>query len=143
MGDKFIIVCLWMRKIYGLRKISYLILKMIGVEIPLTVQIGRDVVLAHWATGLVIHGSTIIGNNVTIYQGVTIGRADVNRNRHRKIRIEIQDGAILCAGAKILCAGDELIVGQYSVVGANSVLLNSTEKRSVWAGIPATKISQA
>jgi len=92
LGDKFINLILWMRQVIGLKKISYLILKLIGVEIPLSVRIGSNLVLAHWANGLVVHNSTLIGDNVRIYQGVTIGRADVHVNKHRKIKIEIHGG---------------------------------------------------
>lgn len=103
-------------------------------------RIGSNLVLAHWANGLVVHNSTLIGDNVRIYQGVTIGRADVHVNKHRKIKIEIHGGAILCSGAKILCTGDDLIVGKNSVIGANAVLFNSTGENEIWAGIPAQKI---
>ncbi len=132
-----------MRNICGLKKVSYLFLKLIGVEIPLSVRIGSGLVLAHWANGLVVHNSTVIGDDVRIYQGVTIGRGDVHIHRHRKIKIVIQNGAILCAGAKILCTGDMLVVGENSVIGANSVLLNSTGNNEIWAGIPARKISHS
>lgn len=126
---------------FGLKKESYLFLKLIGVEIPLSVQIGPGLVLAHWANGLVVHNSTVIGDDVRIYKGVTIGRGDVRIHQHRKIKIVIQYGAILCAGAKILCTGDMLVVGENSVIGANSVLLNSTGNNEIWAGIPARKMT--
>ena len=132
---------LWLRsKRLPFGKIGYLMLKFIGVEIPLSVTIGTKFKLAHWAYGLVIHGNTIIGNNVKVYPGVTIGRADVHEIYHRKIRIVIEDGVILCAGAKILCKGDELIVRRNSVIGANAVLTQSTCEGEVWGGIPARKI---
>lgn len=137
MGDKFIRFLLLLRKMYGLKKITFLIFKLIGVELPASVKIGQGLILAHWANGLVVHGSTVIGNNVRIYQGVTIGRADVHINKHRKIKIEIQNGAIICAGAKILCASDKLTIGKNSVVGANSVLLHSIGDNEIWGGIPA------
>ena len=141
MGDKFIRLLLRMRKMFGLKKLSYLWLKLIGVELPLSVQIGSGLVLAHWANGLVVHNSTVIGADVIIYQGVTIGRSDPHKHRHRKIKIVIQNGAILCAGAKILCTDDMLVAGGNSVIGANSVLLNSTGKNEIWGGIPARKLS--
>lgn len=55
-------------------------------------------------------------------------------------KIIISDGAILCAGAKILSKEDTLIVGKNTIIGANSVLLNSTGDNEVWVGIPAKRI---
>src|SRR5580704_14253331 len=58
------------------RRLSYKGLKLLGVEIPTSVQIGDNFQLAHGAVGLVIHETTKIGNNVKVFQGVTIGFAD-------------------------------------------------------------------
>ncbi|MFQ7842579.1 MAG: acyltransferase, partial [Thomasclavelia spiroformis] len=51
----------------------------------------------------------------------------------------IKEGAILCAGAKILGKG-QLTVGRNTIIAANAVLLSSTGDNEVWAGIPAKKI---
>ena len=122
---------------------SYFILKMIGVEIPFSVKIGTNVRLVHWANGLVIHPNTVIESDVKIYQGVTIGRADIYKppNKSKAKGIIIKQGAIICAGAKVLCKESILTVGKNTVIGANSVLTCSTGDNEIWAGIPACKIS--
>ena len=58
------------------RRLAYKGLKLFGVEIPPTVEIGDNFHLAHGAVGVVISQGTIIGNNVKIFQGVTLGFAD-------------------------------------------------------------------
>ena len=62
-------------------------------------------------------------NDVRIYQNVTIGLACLISNSNATFRIK--KGACICAGAKIL-AKDEIVVGQNTIIWANSVLLSST-----------------
>jgi len=120
-------------------KLAYYMLKLLGVEIPLLVKIGDDFELAHGGFGVVIHPSTTIGKGVKIYPGVTLGRADIFRpaTQSRFEGIVVEDNAILCPGAKILCKEGVLRVGKGSVVGANAVLLESTGENEIWAGVPA------
>lgn len=127
-------------RIFG--KVAYLALKILGVEIPISVQIGKGFLLHHGGVGVVIHPKTTIGKNVSIYPGVTLGRADVFRTADNStfVGIVVKDGAILGSGAKVLCAKGTLVVSENSVIGANSVLLTSTEDNEIWAGIPAKKV---
>ena len=105
-------------------RMAYYLLKVIGIEIPRSVQIGKDLELAHGAVGLVVHPQTIIGDRVKIYPGVTLGRADIYRpmEASKFEGICIEDDAILSPGAKILCKQGMLIVARQSIVGANAVL---------------------
>ncbi len=130
------------RKTPFLGKVFYLVLKMLGVEIPLGVQIGKGLMLHHGGIGVVIHPKSIIGNNVGIYPGVTLGRADVFRTagRSKFSRIIVEDGVILGSGCKVLGDEGELVVGAGCVIGANAVLLQSTQPNEIWAGIPAKKV---
>lgn len=138
--DNFISILLKMRKFIILKKISFIIMKFIGIEIPLSVKIGQNFKLEHWANGLVIHPNTTIGNNVRIYQGVTVGRADIYIKNRSNIKLVIEDNVVLCAGAKVLCKHEEMVIGNGTIVGANSVLLKSTGSNEIWAGIPAIKV---
>lgn len=123
-------------------KIAYYLLKLISVEIPRSVIIGEDFELAHGGFGVVIHPSTTIGNRVKVYPGVTLGRADIYRPaiQSQFEGIIVEDDAILCPGAKILCKEGMLRVGRGSVIGANAVLLESTGVNEIWAGIPAKRV---
>jgi serine O-acetyltransferase len=120
-------------------KLAYFVLKLVGVEIPLSVQIGPGFLLHHGGMGVVIHPKTVIGARVGIYPGVTLGRADVYRPASQSAfeSIIVEDDVILGAGAKVLCEKGVLLIGRGTVLGANAVLLGSTAENEIWAGIPA------
>ena len=94
----------------------------------------------HRAPGTVFHPATKIGNNVQIYQGVTIGKSRPWDSTQAIGGCEVSDNAILCAGAKILFGENKLVIGRGTVIGANAVLLQSTGEWEIWAGIPAKKV---
>lgn len=127
------------RNIPLLGGLAYIILKLLGVEIPRPVKVGDHLELAHGGFGVVIHPQTTIGARVKIYPGVTLGRADIYRaaSQSHFEGIVVEDDAILCPGAKILCREGVLRIGRGSVIGANAVLLESTGENEIWAGVPA------
>ena len=120
-------------------KLAYYLLKLLGSEIPIPVQIGRDFLVMHGGFGVVIHPRTVIGDRVRIYPGVTLGRADVQHPIERSAfqGLEVGDDVILASGAKVLCKAGVLKVGRGSIVAANAVLLESTGENEIWAGVPA------
>ncbi len=120
-------------------RLAYLLLKLLGVEIPRSVKVGEDFLLIHGGFGVVIHPHTTIGDRVKIYPGVTLGRADIHRPVEQSLfeGLVVEDDVILSPGAKILCKEGVLRVRRGAVVGANAVLLESTGEDEVWAGIPA------
>jgi serine O-acetyltransferase len=120
-------------------KLAYYILKLLGIEIPRSVQIGKDFTLEHGGFGVVIHSRSILGNRVKIYPGVTLGRADIYKpmEQSRFERIVVEDDVILAPGCKVLGKEGVLVVRRGSVIGANAVLLQSTGEGEIWAGVPA------
>ena len=120
-------------------RLAYFALKLLGVEIPRSVEIGEGFQLEHGGFGVVIHSKTRIGRGVKVYPGVMVGRADIYRpiSQSRFEGVVIEDEAILCPGAKVLCKEGVLKVGKGTVVGANAVLLQSTGEDELWAGMPA------
>jgi serine O-acetyltransferase len=125
-------------------RLAYLLLKLLGAEVPVQVPVGRGTRLEHGGFGVVIHSRARIGERVKIYPGVTLGRADIHRSMEasRFEGIEIEDDVILCPGAKVLCKEGVLYVRRGTVVGANAVLLQSTGEDEIWAGVPARRIGQ-
>jgi len=119
--------------------LAYYALKLLGVEIPRSVPIGRDFELAHGGFGVVIHSASKIGDRVKVYPGATLGRSDIYRPAQLSgfQGIVIEDDVILAPGAKVLCKQGILTVKRGSVIGANAVLLQSTGEAEIWAGIPA------
>jgi serine O-acetyltransferase len=132
------------RRIPILGRLAYLLLKLLGIEFPRSVQVGRQLTIEHGGFGIVIHSRSIIGNRVKIYPGVTLGRADIYQPQSESQfeRIVIEDNVILAPGSKILGKQGTLRVGRGTVVGANAVLLQSTGEGEIWAGVPARRIGR-
>ncbi len=131
-----------LRPIPVLGHLAYYLLKLLGVEIPRSVVVGKRVTFAHWSNGLVVHSKTVIEDDVTLFQQVTLGRSDaykpINDSAFEGLRVK--KGAVISAGAKILCKSGTLVVGENAVIGANAVLLTSTGDNEIWAGAPARKV---
>ena len=127
------------RQLPVIGKLFYYLLKLLGSEIPVSVPIGPGFILEHGGHGVVIHSKAKIASNVHLYQGVTLGRADIYLPmEHSKFEgIEIGDDVILSPGCKILCKEGVLKVANGTVIGANAVLLASTGEDELWAGSPA------
>lgn len=123
-------------------KLSYYLLKLLGSEIPMSVDVGEGFLLEHGGHGVVVHSKARIGRGVHIYQGVTIGRADIYQpmDKSKFEGVVIEDDVILCPGCKVLCKEGILKVGAGTVIGANAVLLESTGEYEIWAGSPARRV---
>lgn len=98
-----------------------------GIDIHPGAEIGERFVIDH-GTGVVIGETTKIGNNVRIYQGVTLGALSLPKNAGERMRGQkrhptIQDDVIIYSGATIL--GGDTVIGQNSVVGGNVWLTES------------------
>lgn len=117
-------------------------LALYGVEVPAAAEIGPGLKVFHRGFGLVLHPFTTLGADVVLYNGVTIGRADpwVPQEQSLMERVVVEDGAVLCSGAKVVCKEGVLTVGRGTVVGANAVLTRSTGPYEVWAGSPARRV---
>lgn len=99
-----------------------------GVDIHPGAQIGHHFCIDH-ATGIVIGETTVIGNHVKIYQGVTLGALSVNKDDAKKKRHPtIEDHVVIYAGATIL--GGETVIGHHSVIGGNVWLTQSVPPQS-------------
>lgn len=123
-------------------RLFFILLKILGIELPRQAKIGKGVVFPHLGGGIVIHPKCIIEDRATIFQGVTIGRANPwkSSDKVKMGTIYIGEGVYLCAGAKILCSEKDLYIGKNTIIAANAVLTKSTGDNEIWAGIPAVKI---
>lgn len=118
------------------------LLALYGMEVPAAAEIGPGLAVFHRGFGTVLHPFTTLGADVTLYNGVTIGRADpwVPQELSRMRRVVLEDGVVVCAGAKVICKEGVLTVGAGTVIGANAVLTRSTGPGEIWAGAPARRI---
>ena len=102
-----------------------------GIEIHPGATIGRRLFIDH-GMGIVVGETAIVGDDVMLYHGVTLGGTSGQRvKRHPTIG----DRVVIGAGAKVL--GD-IEIGADSVVGANAVVLKSMPAHSTIVGMPAT-----
>lgn len=106
------------------------------VDINPAVQMGKGIMLDH-GTGLVIGETAVVGDNVSMLQGVTLGgTGKADQDRHPKIG----NGVLIGAGAKVL---GNIRVGDCSRIGAGSVVLKEVPPRTTVAGVPAKVIGEA
>jgi serine O-acetyltransferase len=100
-----------------------------GVEIHPAAQIGRRLFIDH-GMGVVIGETAIVGDDVTLYQGVTLGGTG---KEHGKRHPTLEDGVVVGGGAKIL---GNITVGKNCRIGAGSVVLRSVPEDSTVVGVP-------
>ena len=111
-----------------------------GTDIHPGAEIGDSFFIDH-ATGIVIGETTIIKNNVTIFQGVTLGGLQVKKNMASvKRHPTIENNVIIYANATIL--GGDVVIGKNSVIGANVCITESTLENSIVAVQLENKIFQ-
>ena len=115
------------------RVLSHIARMLTGVEIHPAATIGSHFVIDH-GSGVVIGETTIIGDHVTLFQGVTLGGTGKERGkRHPTLGSHV----IVGAGAKILGG---MTIGDNVIIGANSVVLKSVPPHSTVIGVPARVI---
>ena len=106
-----------------------------SVDIHPAATVGYGLMLDH-ATGIVIGETSVIGDNVSIMQSVTLGgTGKETKDRHPKIGA----GVLIGAGSKIL---GNIHIGEGAKVGAGSVVLNDVPAHSMVTGVPAVVIGQ-
>lgn len=106
-----------------------------GIEIHPGAVIGCGFFIDH-GMGVVIGETTEIGDNVTLYQGVTLGGTGKERGKRHPT---IGNNVIVGAGAKVL---GSIIVGDDAKIGAGSVVLKDVEENSTVVGIPGRVVSR-
>jgi serine O-acetyltransferase len=100
-----------------------------GIEIHPAAAIGRRLFIDH-GQGVVIGETAIVGDDITMYQGVTLGGTG---KEHGKRHPTIEDGVVIGGGAKIL---GNITVGKNCRIGAGSVVLRNVPADSTVVGVP-------
>lgn len=127
---------LFKRRLFFLaRVISQLSRFLTGIEIHPGAKIGRRLFIDH-GMGIVIGETTEIGNDVTMYQGVTLGGTGHEKGKRHPT---IKDHALIATGAKVL---GSITIGEHSKVGAGSVVLHDVPDHSTVVGIPGKVVVQ-
>ena len=102
-----------------------------GIEIHPGAKIGRRFFIDH-GMGVVIGETCEIGNNVTLYQGVTLGGTGKEKGKRHPT---LEDNVLVATGAKVL---GSITIGENSKVGAGSVVLKDVPPNATVVGIPGT-----
>ncbi|MBD5529914.1 MAG: serine O-acetyltransferase [Lachnospiraceae bacterium] len=106
-----------------------------GIEIHPGARIGKGLFIDH-GNGVIIGETAIIGDNVTIYQGVTLGGTG---KEHGKRHPTVEDNVMISAGAKVL---GSFTIGANSKIGAGSVVLSEVPPGSTVVGVPGRVVKR-
>lgn len=100
-----------------------------GIEIHPGAKIGKGFFIDH-GNGVIIGETAVIGNNVTLYQGVTLGGTGKEQGKRHPT---VGDNVMISAGAKVL---GSFTIGENSKIGAGSVVLSPVPPNSTVVGVP-------
>ena len=117
------------------RAISQVARFITGIEIHPGAVIGRRFFIDH-GMGVVVGETCEIGDNVTIYQGVTLGGTGHEKGKRHPT---IKDNALIATGAKVL---GNITIGEYSKIGGGSVVLKDVPNNATVVGIPGRVVKQ-
>lgn len=117
------------------RWISQRCVRKTGIEIHPGAVIGKGLFIDH-GHGVVIGETAVVGDNVTLYQGVTLGGTGKERGKRHPT---IEDNVMISAGAKIL---GSFTIGENSKIGAGSVVLEEVPPNSTVVGVPGRVVKQ-
>ncbi len=121
---------LYKRNIFLLaRLISQISRFLTGIEIHPGAVIGKDFFIDH-GMGVVIGETSIIGNNVLLYQGVTLGGTGLEKGKRHPT---IGNNVVIGAGAKVL---GNITIGDNSYIGSNAVVIKDVPPNSTVVGVP-------
>src|SRR3974390_126658 len=128
--------CLWIRGWqFPARALSQLARLITGIEIHPGAQIGRRFFIDH-GMGVVIGETTVIGDDVTLYQGGTLGGTGKEKGKRHAT---IGNNVVIGAGAKVL---GNIVVGENCRIGSGSVVLRDVPDNSTVVGVPGHIIFQ-
>lgn len=106
-----------------------------GIEIHPGAQIGKGFFIDH-GNGVIIGETTIVGDNVTLYQGVTLGGTGKEQGKRHPT---IGNNVMISAGAKVL---GSFTIGDNSKIGAGSVVLEEVPPNSTVVGVPGRVVKR-
>ncbi len=126
----------WKKKFFFLaRAVSQISRFFTGIEIHPGATIGQRCFIDH-GMGVVIGETCEIGNNVTLFQGVTLGGTGKEKGKRHPT---LEDNTLVATGAKVL---GSITIGENSKVGAGSVVLQDVPVNSTVVGIPGRVVIQ-
>ena len=127
---------LWRKRLFWLARFnSHIARWLTGIEIHPGATIGHRVFIDH-GMGVVIGETAVIGDNCTLYHGVTLGGTSWNKGKRHPT---LEEGVVIGAGAKVL---GPIIVGKGAKIGSNAVVVKDVPAEATAVGIPARILDQ-
>jgi len=127
---------LWKKRLFWLARFnSHIARWLTGIEIHPGANIGRRVFIDH-GMGVVIGETAVIGDNCTLYHGVTLGGTSWNKGKRHP---SLEEGVVIGAGAKVL---GPITVGKGAKIGSNAVVVKDVPADATAVGIPARILDQ-
>jgi len=128
---------LWVHRLYFLgRLVSHFARFFTGIEIHPGATIGRKFFIDH-GMGVVIGETAEIGDNVTLYHGVTLGGVSLERTKRHPT---VEENVVIGSGAKVL---GPFTVGKGSRIGSNSVVVKEVPPNATVVGVPGRVVMAA
>jgi len=122
---------IWRKRFYWLARFnSHIARWMTGIEIHPGATIGRRVFIDH-GMGVVIGETAVIGDDCTLYHGVTLGGTSWNKGKRHPT---LEQGVVIGAGAKVL---GPIVIGRGAKIGSNAVVVKDVPAEATAVGIPA------
>ena len=127
---------IWSKRFFWIaRFISHIGRWLTGIEIHPGATIGRRVFIDH-GMGVVIGETAVIGDDCTLYHGVTLGGTSWNKGKRHPT---LEQGVVIGAGAKVL---GPIIIGKGAKIGSNAVVVKDVPENATAVGIPARILEQ-
>lgn len=127
---------LWKKRLFFLARFTSQASRLFtGIEIHPGAKIGRRLFIDH-GMGIVIGETTEIGDDVVLFQGVTLGGTGKEKGKRHPT---VEDNVMVSTGAKVIGA---ITLGKNSKIGAGSVVLKDVPPNSTVVGIPGTVVVQ-
>jgi serine O-acetyltransferase len=128
---------IWKHRFYWLARFSSHIARWLtGIEIHPGATIGRRVFIDH-GMGVVIGETAVIGDDCTLYHGVTLGGTSWNKGKRHPT---LEQGVVIGAGAKIL---GPITIGAQAKIGSNAVVVKDVPANATAVGIPARILDES
>ena len=112
-----------------------------GTMLPDSTYMGEGSRIVHgFATGL--HPKVVAGRHFRFYPCSSVGRSNIDVDEPEDFLVVVEDYAVISAGVVVAAPDEGLVVGEGTLIAANSVLKESTGRWEIWGGIPARKLGE-
>lgn len=121
--------------------VRYVLRVVFGTMLPDSTYLGEGTRIVH-GNSTNLHPKVVVGRNCMIFQNTSVGRSNIDVDEPEDFIVVVEDFAVISTGVVVAAPDEGLVVGEGTLVAANSVLKESTGEWEIWGGIPARKIGE-